>query len=282
MWRIGSKATRSWGARRVWVRRGRWLVAVGLGLVGWLAWQMLGGFDPQLSLPVHAYAVSAPEPTPREGEGATARGERARTLVVFLTSDSGWLGLNRALPQALARAGYPTVGLNSLRYYLRPRTPEGASQDLARILETYSDRWGTDRWAIIGYSFGAGALPFLVNRLDDRWLETLSAVAFLAYPGSASFQFKPAGWLLHADPDARSATAEVARLPKVPSICIAGDSDPIRDCRSIESLGVERRLLALGHGLHPVTPEITAMVLATLDRGAATKTRPSESFGGTP
>lgn len=209
---------------------------------------------------------------------AAADSEAAATLVVFLTSDAGWLGLNRALPRAIAQAGYPTVSWNSLRYYLKQRTPRQAARDLDRLLTTCARDLGVERWAIVGYSFGAGVLPFLVNRLPERWRDSLAAVAFLAYPGVASFRFRPSGWFLRLADSDLPATDEVARLPKVASICIAGESDPIRDCRSIEGLGIERRLLPLGHGLHRARGEIARLVLDTLEQGASA--RPAAGAAG--
>lgn len=239
------------------------LLAGAAALVGWQVWRMLGGWVGRSALPVRAFEPPAPE------GGERRAGGRGATLVVFLTSDAGWPGLNTALPKALADAGYPTVAWNSLRYYLAQRSPREAARDLERLLAVEMRRRPFARWAIVGYSHGAGVLPFLVNRLPQARRETLAAFVLLAYPGIGIFRFRPSGWLLRTADDDLPATDEVARMPRVPSLCIAGEGDPIRDCRSIERFGIERRLLPLGHGLAAATDEIAGMVVETLDRGGA-------------
>lgn len=210
----------------------------------------------------------------RSGPGPAHAPSDSLPLVVFFTSDSGWLQLNHKLPDALARAGYPTVAWNSLRYYLKERSPEEAARDLERILDHCSGSDSTRSWSAVGYSFGAGVLPFLVNRLSEEWRARLESVVYLAYPGSAMFRFKPSGWLLRLDQNALPAKDEVGRLPAVPSLCVAGEKDPIRDCRSIEGFGVRRHLLDLGHGLHPRTSEVSRLVIETLERGRSTRLGP--------
>lgn len=193
--------------------------------------------------------------------------EKRDTLVVFLTSDVGWLGFNSDLPQALAQRGYHVLSWNSLSYYLRERSPEEAAAALQNLLENYLELWDMDHFAIAGYSWGAGVLPFLVNGLDDSLKEKLTAVAFLAYPGVADFHFHPKAWLLLLDDDELSATEEVAAMPKVPSVCVAGEGDPIRDCRALEPFGVERQLLSAKHSLTPILEEVLPYVLKVLEKG---------------
>lgn len=238
-----------------------------LGLIGaatagglaWLTRSATRGWDRELALPLREF--------PGNTQASPARDEFGSTLLVFLTSDSGWLGLNTSLPSALAEAGVASVGWNSLRYYAKQRDPAEAAEDLERLLAAYARRWGIDRWAVVGYSFGSGVLPFLVNRLATEWRDRLDAVAYLAYPGFASFRVRARGWLLIEDPGSVDTTEEVARMPKIPAVCIAGENDPIRACGSIECYGVERTLLSVGHGLHPEREQVKDLLLDLLRRG---------------
>ncbi|MEZ5420390.1 MAG: SpoIIE family protein phosphatase [Vicinamibacterales bacterium] len=63
------------------------------------------------------------------------------TMAVLLTGDGGWADLDKAVAAGLAAHGIPVVGWSSLSYYWSPRTPDGASADLARILRHYGARW---------------------------------------------------------------------------------------------------------------------------------------------
>ena len=73
----------------------------------------------------------------------------------------------------------PTVGLNSLKYFWKARTPEEATRDVARILRHYLAAWHKERVLLIGYSFGADVLPFVVNRLPAELRAHIVSVSLL-------------------------------------------------------------------------------------------------------
>src|SRR6185369_13257499 len=58
-------------------------------------------------------------------------------MAVLISGDGGWAELDKRVAEGLAGAGVPTVGLNSLRYFWTPRTPESAASDLARVITHY-------------------------------------------------------------------------------------------------------------------------------------------------
>ncbi len=89
-------------------------------------------------------------------------------LAVLLSGDGGWAGLDRELADELAAKGVSVVGLDSLRYFWRARTPEGLAADLERIVRYYAGAWQKSRVLLIGYSQGADVLPFAVSRLPER------------------------------------------------------------------------------------------------------------------
>ena len=66
-----------------------------------------------------------------------AGGEPRPLLAVLVTGDGGWAGIDQEIASALVAAGVGVVGLNSLKYFWTPRTPESASRDLGRILTHY-------------------------------------------------------------------------------------------------------------------------------------------------
>ena len=246
--------------RRARARRriGLTLVVLAAALVALQTWRMLGG-PGEAKAPVPGVPLRL---HPRSGPS------RAVT-VVFLSSDADWLGINKNLPRALAEQGYPTVAWNSLRYYLRERSPESAAADLSRVLDEAARRYGSRRFALVGYSWGAGVLPFLVNRLPEEQRQDVVAAVYLAYPGFGAFRFRPSAWWLQVDGSERPAEREVARLGLLPSLCIAGEQDPIRDCRSLAPHGVPHRLFPVGHSLTGLTAELLPWVQATIERGAA-------------
>ena len=55
------------------------------------------------------------------------------------------------------------MGLDSLRYFWSPRTPDGLAADTNRMILYYLTHWAKKRVLLIGYSQGADVLPFAVN-----------------------------------------------------------------------------------------------------------------------
>src|SRR4029077_17300134 len=99
--------------------------------------------------------VEMPAPTPGR-----------RTLMVIVSGDGGWVGLDARLADRLSKEqGIPIVGLNSLQYFWASRTPAGASADLARVLGHSLAAWKLDDAVVLGYSQGADVVPFMVSRL---------------------------------------------------------------------------------------------------------------------
>ena len=149
-------------------------------------------------------------------------GKDPGAMAVILTGDGGWADIDKSVAAGLAAAGVPVVGWSSLRYYWTPRTPEAAARDLARIVEHYSAAWKKQRVLLVGYSFGADVLPFLVNRLPAPALARISSVSLLGLSDTAAFEFHLSSWL-GGGGDARRLTApEVARLT-LPVTCVHGD-----------------------------------------------------------
>ena len=168
-------------------------------------------------------------------------------MAVILTGDGGWADFDKTLAAGVAAAGVPVVGWSSLRYYWTPRTPEAAATDLARVIDHYAAAWGKKRVLLVGYSFGADVLPFLVNRLPAQALERISSVSLLGLSETAAFEFHVSSWL-GGGGDAHHPTApEVARMT-VPVTCVHGTDERDSACFTLKAPGV--RIVPVGSGHH--------------------------------
>ncbi len=119
----------------------------------------------------------------------------AQDFALLLTGDGGWAGLDQELAARLAANGVPTVGLNSLKYFWSERTPEATAGDVARVLRHYLAAWSKQRVLLIGYSFGADVLPFVVNRLPPELRARVASVSLLGIDAHASFEIRVAEWV---------------------------------------------------------------------------------------
>lgn len=213
------------------------------------------------------FGVGAPEaqlPDLPLIEFPVARAAPDAPLVVLLSSDGGWARLDQELVAEFRARGIPTVGLNSLRYFVTPRTPEGATADLVRIVDHYRRAWGRDRVLLVGYSFGADALPFLVNRLPERLRGKVDGLVLLAFWAHASFAFTPADWLGVVLPGrSYPSLPEARRITDLPILCITGMHDRHRACYELEGQSnVTAVRLEAAHRLGEVSDAVAGVFFA--------------------
>jgi type IV secretory pathway VirJ component len=257
------------------------LPEVGHGFSKPAHWQ--SAFDDALS-EVYATRVvataTAPKPTTPAGvedlplvELRPAH-DRRQEMAVLLSGDGGWAGIDRDVGGALAAAGMPVVGWNSLQYYWKARTPEVAAADLARILRHYFDVWHEERAVLIGYSFGADVLPFLVTRLPADLRSRVALVTLLGPSREATFEFHVSEWL-HANAGKGSPTLpEVVKLRGTPMLCVYGEKEGESLCRDLPA-GLARLLPTEGkHHFGGDYAKLASAVLAAAEevpaiRGAA-------------
>ena len=187
-------------------------------------------------------------------EVPAARGTSGDVLVVLLSGDGGWGRLDRELAARLSAAGYPVVGWNSLRYFMAPRDPAVAADDLSVVMRTYQRRWDRPRVLLVGYSFGADVLPVTVARLDSAERANVAGLVLLGFSPDAQFKFRP------REPGGR--VRDYATLPAVrglrglPILCIGGDQDRRSACARIGTPNASSRTIASGHGLGAHADEV--------------------------
>ena len=122
---------------------------------------------------------------PAEGPG--------RHMAVIWSGDGGWRDLDKEIGEVLAQNGVSVVGVDSLRYFWSAKTPDAVAADLARLLVYLREREGRSAFLLVGYSFGAGILPFAVNRLPDDLRAAVVQVSLLGLEARAAFEIEVAG-----------------------------------------------------------------------------------------
>lgn len=171
---------------------------------------------------------------------------RSGDLVVLMTGDGGWAGLDKALSQAFAAQGIPTVALNSLRYFWTERTPQQVARDLARVINHYSREWNKSRIVLVGYSFGADVMPFAVNRLPANVRERVATVNLLALSSTALFEVHVSNWITGGPPGVPVAP-ELRTLQGVPVLCMYGGGEDDTLCPELPSQLATTRKVGSGH-----------------------------------
>ncbi len=160
------------------------------------------------------------------------------TFAVLISGDGGWAGIDKEIAAALARRGIPTAGVDSLRYFWRPRTPSGLAHDVDRIVRYYAAHWHRPHALLIGYSQGADVLPFAVNRLPPATRAMIRTTTLIGVSDSADFEFHVTSWLgdlasWFGRDGGLPVWPEVERLAAAKTVCIYGNHDTETICPKI-------------------------------------------------
>jgi type IV secretory pathway VirJ component len=200
----------------------------------------------RLTAPLEAAPARPPEISDLPVAVVPAAGSSAE-FALLLSGDGGWAGLDQELAARLAASGVPTVGLNSLKYFWTQRTADETARDVARLMRHYLAAWSKERVILVGYSFGADVLPFVVNRLPPELRARIASVSLLGIDSNASFEVSVADWV--GGGDGAPTRPEVAALSHVPVLCIYGEGESDSICPGLPA-GANLARAQVGKGHH--------------------------------
>ncbi|WP_218185507.1 virulence factor family protein, partial [Stenotrophomonas pictorum] len=194
------------------------------------------------------------------------------TFAVFVSGDGGWAGLDKDVAGALAAAGIPVVGLDSLRYFWSRRTPAGFATDLDRIAQHYARQWKRPRLLLIGFSQGADVLPAAINHLPPASQAMLEMTVLMSPGSTASYEFHVSNWLGGDDDAGLPIAPEMRALPAARTLCLYGQEDAGALCPKLPANSISVVKLPGDHhfeGDYEGLAKVILRRLAALTSGAA-------------
>ncbi len=189
-------------------------------------------------------------------------------FAVLVSGDGGWASLPRHVSEVLVAGGVPVVGLNALKYFWTRRTPDGAAQDLERIIRYYLPATGRRDVLLVGYSRGADVLPFMVSRLPQDLRQRVRLVALLGPGRTVDFRFHVADWWSNAHRDTDlPILPEVSRLlGGVPLLCVYGEEDTDTVCPQLPAGSAEVVRMKGAHHFDGAYAELGELILRFASR----------------
>jgi type IV secretory pathway VirJ component len=192
-------------------------------------------------------------------------GQSSDTVTLFLSGDGGWRDLDRDVAGEMAKLGYPVVGIDTLRYYWQHKSPEESAYDLSQLMQYYRQKWGTKRFILAGYSFGADVLPATYNRLPAEEQKRIDGIILLAFARSGSFEIKVDGWLGSAGKEAPTGP-EMAKLPAAKVLCVYGKEEVDETGCTEKTAPGEKLELPGGHHFDENYPALAKRLTDAIDK----------------
>lgn len=183
------------------------------------------------------------------------------TLALLISGDGGWAGIDKELAAALSKQGMPVVGLDSLRYFWKKRTPESTAADVDRMVRHYLNAWKKKSVLLVGFSQGADVMPFIVNRLPAATRDRLRMVALLSLSETAVFEFHLQNWL-GAAKGAIPVAPELLRMKGVRGVCVYGANETDSLCAQPAAKSLQVVKLSGGHHFDGNYTKLASLLLS--------------------
>lgn len=108
--------------------------------------------------------------------------------VLYISGDGGFNEFSTGLCNAINHRGYAITALNAKTYFWNKKTPEQTTADVSTTIESQLAHRNNKNLVLIGYSFGADVMPFIVNRLSPALKARLLTVMLLSPSSSTDFE----------------------------------------------------------------------------------------------
>ncbi len=170
----------------------------------------------------------------------------SNTLAVFFSGDGGWLRIDQVIAENLALKGIHVIGVDSRKYFNVKRTPDETAQDVRYLIDTYSDKLNSRRVILIGYSFGADVIPFIVNRLSKYPDTSLEGAVMISIAGDTTFEVSEDEWSGKIKGEFKT-LPEISRVKNVPLLFIGGCDDKTSITQEIDKIKYDVIVTEGGH-----------------------------------
>jgi len=155
------------------------------------------------------------------------------TIAVFFSGDGGWLKIDQVIAENLASGGIHVIGVNSMKYFHKKRTPDETAGDVNSLIDSYSGKLHRKKVILIGYSFGADVVPFIVTRFTAGLHSPLAGAVMLNIARDTSFEAGKYDEGENSGCEFKT-LPEISRIDGTPLLFIGGIEDKDTITRSID------------------------------------------------
>jgi type IV secretory pathway VirJ component len=186
-------------------------------------------------------------------------------LAIVVSGDGGWARIDRELTRRLNAGAISVVGVDSLKYFWKRRTPDELAAAMASVIETYTKAWNRSDVVLIGYSRGADVIPFAVNRLPAASRARIRLVALVAPARRTSFEIHISDYF--SDSGSAGVVPELQALVKAQrTVCIYGVNEDSTACTAFTATNLIVRPLPGNHHFNGDYERVASAILSEIDR----------------
>ncbi|HEY6529490.1 MAG TPA: AcvB/VirJ family lysyl-phosphatidylglycerol hydrolase [Cellvibrionaceae bacterium] len=236
---------------------------------------LLNWLDPRLT--GQALSGQNEDDSPVVEVPASEQNKKADYFVVFLTGDGGWAQLDKEVAQHFNTAGVSVLGFDSLSYFWRKRSVDETAAAISELIALYQGKWQAKQVVLVGYSFGADVLPFVVASLPKEQQAVVKKMIFLGLSKFAHFEFYLTNWLSSETRESEFSTVEkLASITSISGVCVQGAEDDESICQKLRQDNIEAVTLPGDHHYDEDYDKLAQVIFRSLDTPANIQAMPAK------
>lgn len=182
-------------------------------------------------------------------------------MVLMISGDGGWKGFDQQLAAQFVNRDIPVVSLNALKYFWSKKTPEQATAAVAALLEKYMGEWNKKEFILVGFSFGADVMPFVVNRLNGELSSKNKSVALLSPGTTTDFEIHISQMLNSKKQWKYNVVSEINKIRGKQVLCLFGDEEHAYPVKDLPKTDCKVIFLKGGHHYEDNKEDIAKLIL---------------------
>jgi type IV secretory pathway VirJ component len=191
-----------------------------------------------------------------------ARNDSIKGIMFFISGDGGFTSFDQSICDEFAKKGYPVIGLDALKYFWDRKEAAIVVADVQKLLTYYKNYWRKTEFIFVGYSFGADAMPVIVNRLNQEFKSQTRIVGLLSPTTSADLEIHVGDMLsIRAKAGLYDLAVELNNLTFARTVCLWGDDEKGEIKSKISNPRVEFVTVKGGHHFSSDFKKLTELIL---------------------
>ncbi len=180
-------------------------------------------------------------------------------FVILYSGDGGWAEFDESLANAYVEHGIPVIGIDSLKYFWKKKDPKKAGQDLSELIQSYQNKLKLQSFSLVGFSFGADVMPFLIDALPSNQRRQIRSVNLLALSEKVEFEFHFTDWLASND-DGVPILPQIEKLSDLKIKCLYGSEETLSLCPRLTPGSIQVFQLPGDHHFDGRTDSIISLI----------------------
>ena len=194
-----------------------------------------------------------------------ASASQDKPLIFYLSGDGGLNKFSNSLCDGINKKGYEVIELNSKSYFWDKKTPGQTATDINNYLVKKMTGRKKQQIVMIGYSFGADVLPFILNKLPKDFHDKISVSFLMAPSESTDFEIHWSDIFGGHTKRSMDVLTELNKLVNDKIVIISASDDGHLPLNKISLKRYTHEMLPGGHHFDGDTDEIVKVIINDLN-----------------